>query len=81
MIRSGYKWSDSFQCINGNTVIDQNYCFLGLSASLEDLRIRGIRIFFRILEFIQQKIVYNIVTLSYIIFLNVCMYVCYRFSR
>ena len=42
MIRAGYNWHESYECVNGDSRLDPNHCFLRSSGSVDDLRLRGI---------------------------------------
>eukprot|EP00586_Coscinodiscus_wailesii_P014596 CAMPEP_0172493336 /NCGR_PEP_ID=MMETSP1066-20121228/24733_1 /TAXON_ID=671091 /ORGANISM="Coscinodiscus wailesii, Strain CCMP2513" /LENGTH=1154 /DNA_ID=CAMNT_0013263443 /DNA_START=206 /DNA_END=3670 /DNA_ORIENTATION=- len=44
MLKSSYKWSDTFECLIGDSDVGVNKCFLERSGSIEDLKSRGINV-------------------------------------
>ena len=70
IIRSGYRWYESYKCVNGDSRLGPNHCFLTSSASMDDFRIRGIDI----AELSEPEVLINawediLVNLAYTVFM------------
>jgi hypothetical protein len=44
LLKSSYKWNDTFECLIGDSDVGANKCFLERSGSIEDLKSRGINV-------------------------------------
>jgi len=44
IVKISYGWSDTFDCLRGDSELGPNKCFLEYSGSIEDLKYRGISV-------------------------------------